>query len=325
MAANLNDFKRETTCIYRNEQYTVRDNGAVLRHTPENKRPRPTDNNWTFGKPNVEKGQMEIASVPVHRIVATAFHGEPPTPQHVVDHIDTNKRNNRPENLRWVTRLENILLNPITAKRITLICGSVEAFLAEPSKFKELFQEPNYPWMRTVSPEEAKISKERLLAWAASDKSFSGKTLDEWIFRNDYDYYPVQESPEFLPSKNPNAVQKNLKELSLFPLCPVENIENPLKAYLTNLKIGAIFLNNKYGQSIISDFAFSKDEASLLVLVEYRNNEIKPWFLIEITYENELFVHEVRGSYFEKIGAEKQFTIAQGKEWTGADSIDDYC
>ena len=50
--------------------------------------------------------------------MATAFHGEPPTKEHVVDHIDTNKQNNRPENLRWVTRLENILLNPITAKRI---------------------------------------------------------------------------------------------------------------------------------------------------------------------------------------------------------------
>ena len=43
---------------------------------------------------------MEIASERVHRIVATVFHGDSPTSEHVVDHIDTNKRNNRPENLR---------------------------------------------------------------------------------------------------------------------------------------------------------------------------------------------------------------------------------
>lgn len=48
--------------------------------------------------------------------IATAFHGEPPSPQYVVDHIDTNCRNNRPENLRWLTRLENALMNPITRK-----------------------------------------------------------------------------------------------------------------------------------------------------------------------------------------------------------------
>lgn len=47
---------------------------------------------------------MEIASVRVHRIVATAFHGNPPTKEYVVDHIDTNRQNNRPDTL---TRLKS--------------------------------------------------------------------------------------------------------------------------------------------------------------------------------------------------------------------------
>src|ERR1043165_35267 len=187
-------------CQYKKEQYSVRDNGTVLRHTPINKRPRPSDNNWTFGKLNCKTGYLEIASVRIHRIIATAFHGEPPTKEHVVDHIDTNKQNNRPDNLRWVTRLENILLNPITARRIELVCGSVEAFLADPSKFRDKFQNPKHEWMCAVSIQEAQASKERLLAWAKSDKVLQGGSLDEWIYNpivssqfNDY----VEEALEF--------------------------------------------------------------------------------------------------------------------------------
>ena len=51
----------------------------------------------------------KIGAVVVHRIVATAFHGEQPSEKHIVDHIDTNRRNNRAENLRWITRLDNLL------------------------------------------------------------------------------------------------------------------------------------------------------------------------------------------------------------------------
>ena len=118
MEVSLDDFNLVTECYFRHELYSVRDNGAVFRHSSVSKRNRRLDNIWTFGKLNVTTGYLEIASVRVHRIVATAFHGEPPTKDHVVDHIDTNRQNNRPENLRWVTRLENILLNPITIKRI---------------------------------------------------------------------------------------------------------------------------------------------------------------------------------------------------------------
>jgi hypothetical protein len=125
----INDFNQVIDCIYKNERYSVRDNGGVFRHPVVGKRARPNDNQWTFGKVNQDSGYMVIASVPIHRIVATAFHGEPPSLGHVVDHIDTNKQNNRQENLRWVTRLENILLNPITAKRIAIVYCTAFSFL----------------------------------------------------------------------------------------------------------------------------------------------------------------------------------------------------
>ncbi len=178
----LDDFEKEVECIYKNETYSVRDNGAVLRHPRIENKPRPTDNVWTFGKYNNKTGYAEIAGERVHRIVATAFHGAAPTPQHVVDHIDTNRRNNRPENLRWITKLENILLNPITAKKIILTCGSIEEFLKDPSKLQKSYIDRDFEWMRAVSKEEAATSLERLLNWAKSDNVSSGGSLGEWIY-----------------------------------------------------------------------------------------------------------------------------------------------
>jgi len=131
----MTDYNREVECTYKDERYSVRDNGTVLRHPRKDKRKRKYDNKWTFGTVN-SNGYMRIGSEVVHRIVATAFYGEPPNPQYIVDHIDTNRRNNRPENLRWLSRLENTLNNPITRKKIEFLCGSVEAFLKDPSILK---------------------------------------------------------------------------------------------------------------------------------------------------------------------------------------------
>ena len=125
----LHQYDRELKTSYRGETYVVRDNGAVYRLRRLSSRKRPLDEVWTFGTPSAATGYMQLGSEVVHRIVATAFHGEQPSDKHIVDHIDTNRRNNRPENLRWLTRLENVLLNPVTRRRIEIACGSIEAFL----------------------------------------------------------------------------------------------------------------------------------------------------------------------------------------------------
>ncbi len=317
-----------TVCTYKDERYSVRDNGEVLRHPLVGKRPRPTDNRWTFGKQNDKTGYMEITAVRVHRIVATAFHGVGPTKEHVVDHIDTNKRNNRPENLRWVTRLENILLNPITAKRIAIVCGSVEAFLAEPSAFRDAFPEPNYKWMCAVSTQDAQLSLERLLAWAKNDKlPFSG-ILGEWIFSRTVSQSrhieTTSEAPDITMAKTVNAGQLNWVVPSEFPCCPQEWPDNPIKAYADNLKTGAVFCKNDVYTSLVLKSATSDDGQSLHVVSESKN-AIKPWGLAGITYENGLFLHESLGTFFTQNGVEKQYCLAQGIEWFGEDSVDDYC
>ncbi|RZJ36428.1 MAG: HNH endonuclease [Flavobacterium sp.] len=329
---DLNDFKVASECIYKNERYSVRDNGAVFRHPLDGKQPRPTDENWTFGKLNIKTGYLEIASVPIHRIVATAFHSEAPTKEHVVDHIDTNKQNNRPDNLRWLTRLENILLNPITLKRLEFICGSVEAFLADPSKFRDRFQNQNFEWMGTVRIQEAQISKERLLAWAKTDKPLQGGSLGAWIYnRGQSHQFPdyAEEVVKLVNSLTPNAVQnhQNWKTPTEFPCCPQDsNTHNPIATYTLNLKIGDVFSRNQYTSSIIENFAVSKDEKSLWIMCKSGDeNPIKPYSLAEITYQNDVYVHNSLGSFFEKGGVEKRFSILQELVWNGGDSIDDYC
>ncbi|TAL42380.1 MAG: hypothetical protein EPN91_08350 [Salinibacterium sp.] len=48
-----------------------------------------------------------MKKVSVHRLVALAFHGPPPTPKHEVNHKDTNKKNNAANNLEWMTKSQN--------------------------------------------------------------------------------------------------------------------------------------------------------------------------------------------------------------------------
>ncbi|MDH7462180.1 HNH endonuclease signature motif containing protein [Chitinophagaceae bacterium 26-R-25] len=314
---DVNQFKKECECTYKEEGYAVRDNGGVLRYPLAGKRPRPNDNNWTFGKLNRKTGYFEIASARIHRIVAMAFHGEPPTKEHVVDHIDTNKQNNRPENLRWVTRLENVLLNPITAKRIQLVCGSVEAFLADPSKFRDKFQEPNNEWMCAVSIAEAQVSLERMQSWAKSDKPLQGGSLGEWIFNREIAQTPLPKQLRYILSKTLNAAQTIIflnDKPNEYPCTPQVFTGNPLTAYNESLNEGATFFQHHNGEYVVVKSGFSKDRNALYVMTkaayvwterkdgehipvplgelpEKDLNEHLHHSLTEITYEDGLFVH----------------------------------
>jgi hypothetical protein len=44
----------------------------------------------------------------VHKLVAIAFLGKPPSPEHVVAHNDGSRENNHWTNLRWATQRENM-------------------------------------------------------------------------------------------------------------------------------------------------------------------------------------------------------------------------
>lgn len=185
---SVDDYKEVKDCTYKDEHYSARDNGAIMRHLRKGMRKRKLDEVWSFGTPNAVTGYMDFCGERVHRIVATAFHGEAPSSQHVVDHIDTNRHNNRPDNLRWLTKLENILCNEITRKKVELICGSVEAFLNDPTLlFGYETEDKNFSWMKNVTPEEAKNCLDNWKHWAktaAPNPNYKKEEhhVGDWIF-----------------------------------------------------------------------------------------------------------------------------------------------
>lgn len=359
---SVDDFFEEVReCDYKGEHYSVRDNGAVMRHPRSGRRVTKYDNVWTFGKTNSNRYNF-IASVQVHRIVATAFHGEPPTAQHIVDHIDTNRQNNRPENLRWVTKLENILNNEITRAKIIFLCGSVEAFLKNPEILRGYESlDTNFSWMRAVSPEEAKISRERLTQWAKNPPVSNGGLTGERIFEatrlkhnraprgikraklaspqnpvSAEDIIKMSQSeriPELddkielsheYPSLTPNVVQVNWKTPTEFPLCPQMQVDNPIVEYQNRLTPESVFCHNEYADSLTVDSALTDNSSTLLVLCKSSDDgTLKPWSLAKITHRNGKYYHESIQTYFHEDGAQKYFTLAQGKEWTGGEVFDD--
>lgn len=322
-------FSREVPCVYREESYVVRDNGAICRQQRPNMRRRPHDGRWTFGTPCNHAGYMRISTEAVHRIVATGFHGNAPSKFHVVDHIDTNRRNNHPENLRWVTRLENILLNAITSRRIIDAYGSIEAFLADPTKPDRGPLERNFDWMRTVSPDEALRSLERMLEWARRDDRDPAETLGNWVQRRGSLKEEIQEAQErermTKPSLTEGAAQRKWRVPTEFPRCPGPSAQHGLQAYNAAISTGEVFSRNPFGETLVEAKGWTPDGSGILIMSQMPEGSQKSWALAQITLEDGIFVHTNCGSFFMEDGAQKYFTLAQGLEWTGGETFDDYC
>lgn len=146
--------------------------------------------------------------------------------------------------------------------------------------------------------------------------SFNGKKLA-------YEQPKVKYIDISTPSLTSNAVQVDWKVPSEFPCCPQDVSENPLQAYKQNLKRGAIFCKNKYYYSTVVDTAFDKN--GILLVMTNNPDGIKRWALAIIAYEFGKFVHVSGGTFFEEIGAQKYFTLAQGKKWMGEEELLDDC
>lgn len=336
-------FNEVKDCDYKGEHYSVRDNGAIMRH-PRSNKARPKDNIWTFGEQDEKTGYMLFCGARVHIIVATAFYEAHDSKIFVVDHIDTNRCNNRIENLRWLTRLENALNNPVTRKRIEYLCGGdIQKFINDPSCLRDLTgTNQDLSWMRTVNAEEAKIAYERVMSWAilsSNQTPSTGGKLGEWIYQPKKMYYNVWEKPigeEHVKNAPPITAQEEKYSVTSnklavyigwtsnpeFPCCPIDISDNPLQDYLNNLKIGKIFVKTYYGESLVHEYTIYNDK--LLVITKIIDG-IKNFALTEVTWDGDVFIHRSRRTFFEENGARAAYVEAQDQEWIGPDSIDFYC
>lgn len=321
---SVDDYNKVKECDYKDDHYSVRDNGSIMRQKRDGKPKRKYDEVWSFGIPNPQTGYMMFCNERVHRIVATAFHGPAPTHDHVVDHIDTNRQNNRPENLRWCTRLENALNNPITRKKIEYICGSVEAFLENPQLlWGHEMEDSHFSWMKTVTKEEAKNCLDNWSNWANSVKPESNTIKsehknDKWMFENPFmnkvpngngGYMSIDRAhviPTTLISEDteedydnttesltPSARQRYWRTPTNFPFCPKIVTDDGLQEYFRSLQIGEVFSKNeRYEPYYVVDKGISKEGDSLIVLATNRKEGFLSWAITTITIENNKFVHE---------------------------------
>lgn len=351
---NTNEkFNKCLNCDFMDEHYSVRDNGAVYRHRKEGKRQRSLDESWTFGSSH-NRGYLSLGGIGVHRIVAKAFLGDLPKPDYVVDHIDTNRANNRPENLRYCSKLENALSNPITCEKIKLICGSIEAFIENPSEL-QAFQpqdESMFAWMRTVTPEEAKASYDNWKLWAEKKKeaasNYHRKPIGESIFNiknNDNFYSPMnsslfksddnraeekqtmrerKEAMRFTESKTPYCIQEDWRTPTEFLCCPATINDTPILDYYNNLHANDMYNRNQYTEQKVLETALSEKEDKIWVISEALRDSIKPFAVSEIYFKDGKFVHKSISTCFELIGAKMFFTKARGKKWEGELGIDYY-
>lgn len=316
-APAVDEFDKERECRYEDERYSVRDNGAVLRHHREGKHRRATDGLWTFGKENNENPYLHIAGVRVHRIVATAFHGDPPDPKYVVDHIDSNCRNNRPENLRWLTRLENALKNPVTRKKIEFLCGSIDAFLKNPSMLNDLVGEPSFAWMRAVTPEEAENTLKRMSLWSNINDP-AGTSYGRVEPRGSFEkraFQPLQKweaglgrEPGLEFASTPWCAKYCWDADVHFPCCPSTIGGSPVADYFNNLRPGSLFAYAEAGglpsmPELIVAKAAIVGETSIVVMCSRSDSA---WSLVGIALNHRShFIHFNLGSFRSSLDADR--------------------
>lgn len=336
----LNTFSKVRECDYKGEHYSVRDNGAVMRHTRSGKRQRKDDYVWTFGVRDPKTAYMYIGPHRVHIIVANAFLGARDSTVYVVDHIDTNRCNNRVSNLRWFTRLENALNNPVTRKRIEWLCGGdIMKFIENPSCLNtEDKRAQDISWMRTVTKEEARIAYENVMKWAGIKNDYDKKLINgesekhsdnNWMFKpGKYQkvQFTDQEYDDIVEAKHPScAIQYKWRTPTDFLMCPEDVTDDTLEAYAGNLEVGRPFSRNDWGESILEESLMSTDGRSLVVRTSSSSPAKPGGFVVKMYVKGKRIVHENCGSFFTEEGAIKVMTVESGREWTGPETFDDLC
>jgi hypothetical protein len=223
--------------------------------------------------------------------------------------------------LRWLTRLENALKNPATRKKIEFLCGSIEDFLKNPSMLNSLQGDPNFTWMRAVTPEEAQNCLTRMSFWASTSskpskfktRTTSKNSFDERVFK------PLQKwevglgrEPGLDLTLTPWCAQYMWESNRYFPSCPKAFEIDPLGDYFQNLTVGAVL---SYGDHDLDSTKLEvvqslilRETASILVMCEGLDHRLSI-VGIELHEKSRHFIHFLLGSYSTKSEADGAFLV----------------
>lgn len=113
----------ETEIIWREipgfSSYAANSHGQII-HKRKNRYPKIIEvpsSKGTYLRVSALSDDKKSRSKEIHHLVCLAFHGKPQSDDYEVNHKDGDKHNNRPSNLEWVTRSENLTEAYITGLR----------------------------------------------------------------------------------------------------------------------------------------------------------------------------------------------------------------
>lgn len=241
-------------------------------------------------------------------------------------------------------------MNPVIFRRIESLCdGDINRFISAPWSIQNsdnAFQD--LMWMSSVTSEEASDAIRNVKEWSKMTNSNVGRNMPieknvGWSSCNNYEnlrslYYDNcvteykdetqinanEEQMAYYDSKTPSAKQLSWKTPTEFPLCPLISCKPSLDQYVANLEVGKIVTKNEYCEHVIDDFRLVGDSLYIRTHAIDSSDQIKPYSLIRVFFENGFFCH-VGTLFFEKKGVQKYFKKAIREKWTGGEVFDDYC
>lgn len=114
----------------------------------------------------------------------------------------------------------------------------------------------------------------------------------------------------------------NIARPTKFYCIPQQITNTPLKAYYDNSEIGMLFASNSYAKPFVFDKAISLDKSRFVMMGKDIYGAVKPWVIYAVTWNGREFYHRV-SAHFDYYSALKDFTILQGKEWLGGETLTD--
>ena len=137
----------------------------------------------------------------------------------------------------------------------------------------------------------------------------------------------LQECPHHVSEKRYFPQSPIVVELRLptkFYCYPHRVSSSPLQTYYDNAKLGMLFASNKYSKPFVFDKAMSLNKQSFVIMGKDIYGAVKPWVVYTVSWNGRDYSHRVQ-AHFDYQSALKNFTLAQGKEWNGGDTLSDEC